>query len=454
MKTAAVLDIPDLSDAAASLDPPRAFRQRAGQWLRSPTIRKGGLSVIDQAVVSGTSFLSSVLVGRMCSKEDLGVYALGLSVLLLARGIQGETVSAPYMVYCHRRRDRDLASYTGSTLVHQAIVTLLTMVALIVLSGVVAWREAAAGLQPVLFGLVLVAPFILLREYLRRLALARLRVGAALLLDVVVSMVQLTWLAVLAWQGRLTVPAVYTAMAVGCLLASAGWFAGRRMPMKINLSAAWDDWVTNWSFGRWSLSSHLVSRAMTYLAPWLIAFTHGEAATGVMAACVTVVNILGTFVTGVTNFLTPRAARAYTHEGVPALKTVLLATLGVYLATVGSFCLFLAVTDDLLVTLIYGTRYAGTGAVLLILALHLLVNTVGITAGTGLWALDRPQVNFLGDLATLIVTGAVMIGFVPEHGVIGAAWAMLLGTLLGTVVRIAVLVHEMKLAQSNQPVVT
>ena len=42
-----------------------------------PVVRKGLLSVFDQGVVSGTSFVTSVLIGRLCGKADLG--GLGLN---------------------------------------------------------------------------------------------------------------------------------------------------------------------------------------------------------------------------------------------------------------------------------------------------------------------------------------------------------------------------------------
>ena len=45
-------------------------------------------AVLDQAVVSGTSFATSVLLGRFASQQELGVYYLALSVVYFARGVQ------------------------------------------------------------------------------------------------------------------------------------------------------------------------------------------------------------------------------------------------------------------------------------------------------------------------------------------------------------------------------
>ena len=55
--------------------------------LLDQTTRRSGLSLLDQIVNSGTSFATSVIIGRLGSrvgqrKEELGIYFLGLSLLL------------------------------------------------------------------------------------------------------------------------------------------------------------------------------------------------------------------------------------------------------------------------------------------------------------------------------------------------------------------------------------
>ena len=54
--------------------PPRAA------WFA--VARGGAMAVLDQAVVSGTNFLTVVLVGRACGQEELGYYSLGVTVLV------------------------------------------------------------------------------------------------------------------------------------------------------------------------------------------------------------------------------------------------------------------------------------------------------------------------------------------------------------------------------------
>src|ERR1051325_11854112 len=56
------------------------------------------LALADQAVVSGTSFLTSVLIGRWAGSSQLGIYAIGLSLLISVVAVQNSLISLPYTI--------------------------------------------------------------------------------------------------------------------------------------------------------------------------------------------------------------------------------------------------------------------------------------------------------------------------------------------------------------------
>src|SRR5439155_21750549 len=129
------------------------------------------LSVLDQAVVSGMSFATSVLLGRFASQEELGVYYLALSVVYFTRGVQEQLVSAPYMIYCSRRHGPALAEYAGSALVHQCAVMLATAVALLIALGT---GVLPSGIEAAFWLLVVAAPLMLVREFARQMSFAHI----------------------------------------------------------------------------------------------------------------------------------------------------------------------------------------------------------------------------------------------------------------------------------------
>lgn len=176
----------------------RTFSQRAVdlvyptmETLTSHSARQGGLSLIDQAVVSITSFLTSVIVARATSREELGVYYLALTLVLFSRGVQMQIVSAPYMIYCHRKPGERLRSYTGSTLLHQLALSVASAIVFLGL-GIAFWLGAEpAGVALPVAILSAGLPLLLLREFCRNHALSHLRMAVAITLDVITAVLQL-----------------------------------------------------------------------------------------------------------------------------------------------------------------------------------------------------------------------------------------------------------------------
>jgi O-antigen/teichoic acid export membrane protein len=92
-------------------------------------------------------------------------------------------------------------------------------------------------------------------------------------------------------------------------------------------------------------------------------------------------------------------------------------------------------TDDLLLVQVFGGMYAGYGDVLGVLALSMALQSIGLTAGIGLWAVNRPHANIPADICSVIITLTVTISLLQPRGVMAAALGDLAGKVVGTVMR-------------------
>ena len=407
----------------------------------SSLLQKSGLSVLDQAVVSGSSFATSIILSRSSSREELGAYYLALSIVFFARGVQEQVISAPYMIYCSRKQGAALAQYAGSSLLHQCGMMLFTagMLAAALALGIVP-LDLRAGL----WTLVLAAPLLLMRDFLRQMCFAHLQTQGALVLDAVVATVQLGGLATLAASGGLTVPATLTVMAVAAGVPAAVWLTRMPQPMAGRLPAAVRDFVFNWTFARWALASQLLASTTPYVMPWVVAFTHGQAETGTLGACMTLVGLANMFLLGLCNYLSPRAARAFSEGGLEELQGVLTKTALLFGLSLGSIALAGFAVGGPIAALVYGPQFGGTGVVIGVLSLGVLANSVGVTAGNGLWALERPSANFAADLVALVFVIPTTVLLVPRLGPLGAALAILSGTTADAIVRMWILRQTMR----------
>jgi O-antigen/teichoic acid export membrane protein len=426
------------SPAPAGLWP--SLVRRLQRLAASPLLQKSGLSVFDQAVVSGASFATSVILGRCAPREELGVYYLALSVVFFARGIQEQLVSAPYMIYCHRKQGADLARYAGSALIHQCGIMFVTA---LLVSGAVAAGLVPATARAAFWLLAAAAPLLLVREFVRQMSFAHLEMRTAIALDVAAAVLQLGLLLSLAASGRLTVTATIAVLAVSSGLPAIAWLFLQRRRMRGRLDSALTDLAHNWPFARWALASQLLACTTPYVMPWVIALTHGESETGLLGACSTLVGLSNTFLMGLCNFLTPRAARAFSEGGVAELRSVLKKTALLFTATLGLMTLAAFALGEQIAVLVYGPQFAGAGLIIGVLALSVLANSFGVTAGNGLWAMERPSANFTADLWSLAAVIGATIAFVPPLGPLGAALATLAGTASGSAVRLWILRQTM-----------
>src|ERR1041385_836731 len=59
------------------------------------------LAVFDQLLVSGTSFIAAVLIGRFAGSAELGVYSIAISLLASMLALQNALVLLPYSIQQH-----------------------------------------------------------------------------------------------------------------------------------------------------------------------------------------------------------------------------------------------------------------------------------------------------------------------------------------------------------------
>jgi O-antigen/teichoic acid export membrane protein len=337
-------------------------------------------------------------------------------------------------VYSKRYQGSELASYAGSVWFHHFAVTALGIVML--LAAIAGLSLAGAvRMAPGLWALLAAGPFILLREWIRRFAYANLQIVPAVMLDAVVAVAQLGGLLLLWRLQLLSIFSIFAVMGAACAIACVGWFVLDRPAARFDPSRYRPDWTKNWSFGRWALRSYVVGSTIPFVMPWILGLTVGMAAAGVLAACNTLINISNLFLVSMDRVLIPRAAQAFARGHAGDLRRVLTWAALVILPALGAFCLVVFLFGSRLAVFVFGDQYRGHGDILTALALVMFANGVGTIAGTGLWAIDKPRINFTADVVTLLVTIAAGFALVVPLGAFGAALAILAGTSTGCVVR-------------------
>ncbi|GAB5439998.1 MAG: hypothetical protein Fues2KO_03470 [Fuerstiella sp.] len=404
------------------------------------------VAIADQAIVSGTNFVTAVLIGRCCGADQLGVYSLIVSTLALLYGFQEQLITAPYVMFHHRRRGHALHRYQGSMFGHQFLFTTLVLIALLVVQQTSILPSAHSDRLIVVLAVAI--PAMLFRAFLRETALAHCDLPGVLIMDLTLSVVQLGTLSVLWWNDAVSLQFLFGVIGIMAVLTTCLKLYRERKVFHCRPKFFRLHWHRNFRFGRWALATHVAGSSTPFLMPWVLFLMHGETATGQLASCSVIVGVANLLLSGLSDFLTPRAALAYQRGGVIRLQRILTSMGGVSLAAIGPVCVVALLFGQSMLDLLYDSRFPNTGPLVALLTFAVLANAMGNVAGNGLWALNRPRANFVADLITLTAAIAGVVVFVRPHGAFGAAIAVLVAAVIGAAARIAICRREFSAANA------
>jgi O-antigen/teichoic acid export membrane protein len=406
---------------------------------------RGFLALCDQGVVSVTNFATAVIIGRACGKAELGAYTLAWTLMTLATEISAVLTTAPYTVFGPRLGRSRRRRYLGSVLMHQLLLAMmfaLTMAAGAVLGSWQGWLPDSVSTVVTTTGAVIL--FISLRDFVRRVSFAELRIGVALLVDVTACLAQAVGVLLLLHFGALTASRTYTVLGISSAVAAGGWLAIHRGAFRSETRFYVQDFQRNWRFAKWVLASCVLSVSARYLYPWVLAAFHGTAVTGTWAACVAIVALGNPVLLGLGNYVGPKISNVYAISGIAAMQRNVYRWSMLFTVLLLPIVLVLAGFGDRIVTRVYGNAYAGSAGVVLLLALNMLIGALVYPYCCGLYALECSKADMLINLVAVTLLFTIGIVAVKSYAALGAAATLLVSSSVTTVIRITIFAREVR----------
>ncbi len=392
----------------------------------------------DQILISGSNFITMVLVGRGLGMAGFGQFSLVYNVLLFANMIQASLVTQPHNVLgSWRKQGDDYAGYTASAAVSQGIMAGVQAIAALA-AAMVAWSQGW-NCTALLLALAPAIAFWQLQEFFRRILYTEGRTGAALLNDVVSYGGQAVWIAALWWMDRgipegaphhLTGPAaIYVLAITSAAAAIIGLFQVRQsLCGKIDIT----HWLENWRFGKWLLGSEL----LTYFSSLpmymnLVGLAIGEAASGYLKASQTLFGPARIISFYLATVLPIQFSRRLADGGNRALHEQLKKTAAVVLPLLGLFCLTIGVFAAPLLG-IFGREFAAHPRVLALYAVVAFFTYGQMVLTAALTAKRQTRAIFFGSAWGAAVTLLIGWPLIKLMALDGALIAMILTGLTMT----------------------
>lgn len=291
------------------------------------TATHASLTLIDQALMSLTSFVVAVLVGRACSQEDFGYFVLGITLGWLVLGIPNALLWVPYSTKAPQQNSpRRIAGLQGaSTVLLLGIAVVVASVPLalaILLSGLSAFQIAVPAPQwlgSYLTGIAVLFFSMMIREHVRRLAIADFQGVHLLKIDLIGCLTQVLIAGGLFYAGRLTLITGFYAVSAGGLVCVVwlGAIARRfRYPRRLVSVLS----LQNWRFGKWLLAIAVIYTLTDMSMRGMLTGFHGAAALGAFSAAALIGNIINPIVLAATVFSRSLAAKIFNQSGTVGLS--------------------------------------------------------------------------------------------------------------------------------------
>jgi O-antigen/teichoic acid export membrane protein len=318
--------------------------------------REGYLAAIDQGLISLSNFLATLILARQVSPTELGVYGVGFITLRLVRSLQEGAFIQPMNVLGAPLDRAAFRRYASSTTLLQAGMALISALAV----GLIGWFLTASGNDvagPTIFSLWFAFIFWQMQEYIRRALYTRGSIAAAVINTGLANLVRLALMMQWVNQGSLSGVAGLNAIAWGSAVALGHGLLATRDYWTLKPDNLLKTWQRNWDFGRWMLGGLLANWVAIEFYPVLTAGLISFAAAGAYRALQNLVAPIHLLLRAIDTFLTPRAARLFSSNGLKALNHTLTLTYLVAGAPVVGMLAVALLFPAQILRLFYGETY-------------------------------------------------------------------------------------------------
>jgi O-antigen/teichoic acid export membrane protein len=381
-------------------------------------------ALTDQAVISATNFLTSVMLLRFMGLREFGVFTLAWMSVLFVNSLQTALIVAPMMSIGPKQEEKDRPSYFGAVVFQELVLVSCCFVLVFVAIKVSGSFFPHKNLLHLAFPLAVSAFAYQMQDFVRRYFFATRQNRRALADDVLSYLTQLPILFLLHHAGHLnSVIALWTMAGTSILGLALGWF------WMEPLEFSWE-WIKSISLRHWRVSRWLTGSALlvwTSSNVFLLSAPvyYGAAAAGVLKASQNLMGVTHVWFQGLDNIVPVETARRLRQGGVPSMlaytRSILMKWGGLTLL----FAIVMAAAPGFWLRLIYSPEMAQYGYILRLFALLYVIIFLGGPLRAGLQALEFTAPIFWSYLAMTVLAVVFAVPMAKWLGISGSLFGLI-----------------------------
>ncbi|MDW3646467.1 MAG: hypothetical protein R8P61_05380 [Bacteroidia bacterium] len=315
------------------------------------------LTLLDQAVVSGSNFLTAILITRLAGLEEYGFFALAWMGLLLMSSLQQAFIQAPMMSLGPKKSPEDRKSYFQHSQFLQicfSTAIFLLISPLIAKADLLLPKWKVSELYPILPLAILAY---LMQEYYRRYFFINSQALYALIIDGISYLGMLAGILILYFQDQLNSIHIYLVILVSFGTAAILGFFLAKLSLKEGIAGFSSILKEHWDYASWLLGTALLQFFSSNYFLLAAAALLGPLALGALRIAQNLLGLTHVLFQAMENVVPVKAAESYAKEGFTAMKKYLMKlSLRSGMVVLG-ILLLLALSAKMVLGLVYGAEY-------------------------------------------------------------------------------------------------
>ena len=389
-------------------------------------LRQLGVGIADQGLSVGGMFLVNVVLARVQTKEEYGMFALSYSIFTFLSGLHNATVLEPFTVYASGRyRDRFPAYWR--LMMGSNVIAGLTLSAGLLLTCLLFWWVAPTLNSPSLLGLALSVSFILTGSFLRRsfYVMRQPQLAAKTSLVFFITVALLLWVAAKARE--VSGFSVFLILALAWVVAGLVFMRNLRyakLPRPF-LNSEPRYWQEHWKYARWVLATAFVFQFTHQGYYWLVAGFLSVKEVGELKAMYVLIAPIEQVTISLSFLFLPVLAAKYAAGNTDAFLAFWRRYSLLMLAITAAFAVAVGVLGSRVIHILYAGKFDELAPMLFLLALVPLVMAIGGTVSDAIRAAEKPGLVFYAYVSSAVATFVLGLPSVKYFGLRGAVYGML-----------------------------
>ncbi len=382
-------------------------------------LKSSGLILIDQGLVSGTSFITGILLTRLLGLDDYGQFVLLWMVILFGLSITQALISKPLQSLAPKMEEREMRNYLsalhGIQLLASALASLLCIITLTLLSQF----KLFASLDIItIIGLSIALGLVLAYDYYRKCFFLKNDLYSPLITDAILAFVQLGGIFILYKSNLLSIPnflllvsiTYFIVCGIGFLKSDYPTFKSNRLFSVLDKHYEFSKWLLGTVAAQWLCGNFFIICAGGIL---------GTAAVGAVRIAQNVIGLTHVIFLAMENVVPVNAAKAFKEGGQEKLFQFLKSVSVQIGMGVMGILLFVAIFSPNILALLYGTDYVPHSYILIGFCIIYLLVYISYPLRFALRTLEMTKPIFIAYVIGAIFSVLAASSMIKYWGIYG-----------------------------------